>query len=111
MINNVYDVPTRDPFTPKQRAMYDLWEAIWKQAHRLLADESPSVLNKIEIVHEMTVPEHRRDPIVGAERLERYIEAHSGNSAYEKYLGPVVSALVKYGAATGRHREPAGVAD
>ena len=95
MTQGIYDAADAS-FSKQDRAAHVLWVAIWTQAHRLIADESPSVLNKIEIVHEMTAPGHRQDPRRGAVALERYIAAHNSNAAYEKYLGPVVSALLKY---------------
>jgi len=112
-VKDIYDVPS-DPLPPKERALHNLHIAIWTQAHRLVVDARPSVTDKILIVHEMTAPEHRVDPggmLRGAECLERLIAANSSNLAYEIFLGPVVSALLKYGNAIGRKREAVGVAD
>jgi len=95
----------RKPFTRKQQAMYDLWVVVHRQAWNVCIDASPRVLDKLIILHEMTNPDYRRDPIAGAAKLEQFLAANEQNLSYQRYVGPVISQLLRYAAACGQHRE------
>lgn len=99
-----FEVIDRDQLTRKQIAMHALWETLHRLAWNLCIDPGPRVLDKLIILHELTNPVYRRDPIGGAVCLEQVIAFNAGVATYERYLGPATTELLKYAAACGRKR-------
>ena len=88
-------------FTPQRLAEFALWESLHDTALALCRDSSPSVQSKLDMLHVLSDPTLRRDPVAGATAVRRAITA--GDLSHARHLGAVLVALDGYAEAIGAH--------
>lgn len=90
------DLTDEELFGKKQAALHELWGTLETLVRGVVADPGPRVLDKLIIVHELTNPEYRRNPLGGCVVLETFISQNRGNLTYDKYLTQALSAFIRY---------------
>jgi hypothetical protein len=91
-----YPSTASETFTPERLAQFDLWEALHSFAWRICTDPSPSVMDKLFLIHEITKPEYRAHPRDAVVALRRIKDEHSNNLSYRNHIDNALSAFMVY---------------
>jgi len=87
-----------EPFSPPQLAKFALHESLWRTAWAICMDPSPSVTDKLDMLHRLSTPEYRKDPVAGADAARTMMADHDNHFSYQIHMSRVLAAFGAYAA-------------
>lgn len=100
------DLTDEQLFGKQQAARYELWTTLVGLVRAVLSDPSPSDLVRLTIIHELTNPDYRRDPMKAGVALGMFMAANQGDTSYAKHLEPAASAFLRCAQALSPRARP-----